>query len=114
MKAVTFQVRLLQALSLCLLLLFTLPLLLPGESSIGWWAMQVLPLLLLLPRLHQPRRRPLQWLGFLVLFYFTAGVLQLFEASTLSRWLGAGTVLCCCVLFVAAIVRARTLVRPTE
>lgn len=108
------QVRLLQVLSLGLLVLFTLPLLLPGSGSIGWWLMQVLPLALLLPRLHLAQRRPLQWLGFLVLFYFTVGVLQIFDSSPSQRWLGAATVLCCCVLFVAAIVRSRTLAGPKE
>ncbi len=107
-------VRLLQGLCLALLLLFTLPLLLPGSSSIGWWLMQVLPLLLLLPQLHKAKRRPLQWLGFLVLFYFTAGVLQLFHPALLQRWLGGLTVLCCLILFVAAIVRLRNSARPTE
>lgn len=108
------QIRILQLLSCCLLLLFTLPLLLPGPSSVGWWLMRVLPLLLLLPRLHRPQRRPLQWLGFLVLFYFTAGVLQCFEPEALQRWLGGATVLCCCLLFVAAIVRSRKLASHTE
>lgn len=107
-------VRLLQGLCLCLLLLFTLPLLLPGKSSIGWWLMQVLPLLLLLPHLHRGRRRPLQWLGFLVLFYFTAGILQLFSPQLPQRWLGGLTVLCCLLLFPAAIVRLRTKTPATE
>lgn len=107
-------VRLLQGLSLCLLLLFTLPLLLPGESSTGWWLMQAVPLVLLLPHLHKATRRPLQWMGFLVLFYFTAGVLQLFSPMLLQRWLGALTVLCSLLLFTAAIVRLRTGSKPTE
>jgi uncharacterized membrane protein len=107
-------VRLLQALSLLLLVLFTIPLLAPGPSSIGLWLMQVLPLLLLLPRLHLGSRRPLQWLGFLVLFYFTAAILQLFSPSALQRWLGGLTVLCCLVMFTAAIVRLRYKAPPTE
>ena len=107
-------VRLLQGLSLCLLVLFTLPLVLPGASSIGWWLMQVLPLLLLLSHLHKGSRRTLQWLGFLVLFYFTAGVLQLFSPLLLQRWLGGLTVLACVMLFTAAIVLLRTGAKPTE
>jgi len=107
-------VRLLQGLSVCLLVLFTLPLFAPGPSSIGWWLMQVLPLLLLLPQLHKGSRRPLQWLGFLVLFYFTAAILQLFSPQSLQRWLGAGTVLCCVIMFTAAIIRLRSKAPHTE
>jgi uncharacterized membrane protein len=107
-------IRLMQSCALGLLVLFTLPLLLPGSQSIGWWLMQILPLLLLLPRLHTSARRPLQWLGFLVLFYFTAGVLQLFHPALLQRWLGGLTVLCCLILFVAAIVRLKHIARPSE
>jgi uncharacterized membrane protein len=110
----THLVRLLQALSLCLLVLFTLPLVAPGPSSIGWWLMQVLPLLLLLPQLHKGSRRPLQWLGFLVLFYFTAAILQLFSPLPLQRWLGGLTVLCCVIMFIAALVRLRARAPDTE
>lgn len=106
--------RLLQALSLCLLLLFTLPVVLPGPSSIGWWLMQILPLLLLLPHLHKGSRRPLQWLGFLLLFYFTAAVLQLFSPQLLQRWLGGLTVLCCVIMFTAALARLKARTPHTE
>lgn len=102
-------VLLLQALAVALLLLFTIPLLLPGPRSIGWWLMQIVPLLLLLPRLHREERRPLQWLGFLVLFYFTAGVLQASGTDLTGRVLGLSTVLCCVAAFVAAIMRLRHL-----
>jgi uncharacterized membrane protein len=107
-------VRLLQALSILLLVLFTIPLLSPGPSSVGLWLMQALPLLLLLPRLHLGTRRPLQWLGFLVLFYFAAAILQLFSSVPLQRWLGGLTVLCCLVMFTAAIVQLRTKAPSTE
>lgn len=103
-----------QGTAACLLLLFTLPLLLQDNYSIGWWLMQSLPLLLLLPRLHTNARRPMQWLGFLVLFYFAAGVLQMFSTDLLQRTLGALTVLGCLLLFTAAIVRLRLLNRPVE
>lgn len=107
-------VILLQGGASCLLLLFALPLLLPGTSSVGWWLMQSLPLLLVLLRLHRPEARPLQWLGFLVLFYFTVGVLQLFSPDTLQRWLGGLTIACCCLLFPLAIVRLRVLRHDKE
>lgn len=104
------QLRLvLQLGSALLLLLFTLPLILPGEASIGLWLMQAVPLFLVLRRLHKYESRPLQWLGFLVLFYFTVGVLQIFTPSTTERWLGSLTVLCCCLLFPLAIVQLRVL-----
>ena len=107
-------VLLLQAGSVCLLLLFALPLLLPGASSIGWWLMQSLPLLLVLTRLHRPQSRPLQWLGFLLLFYFTVGVLQVFSVHAAERWRGALTIACCCLLFPLAIVRLRVLRHDKE
>lgn len=105
----TLVLRLLQGILAVLFVVFTLPLLLSETPSIGWWLMQVLPLLLILPQLHKPLRRPLQWLGFLVLFYFTAGVLQMFSIDTFQRWSGALTVLGCCLLFALAIVRLRQL-----
>lgn len=114
MKSLPVTVRVLQILSALLFVLFTAPLLLPGTSSIGWWLMQVVPLLLLLPQLHRPTRRPLQWLGFVVLFYFTAGVLQVAGTDAVQRWLGGATVLCCLLLFPAAIVRLRHLAHATE
>lgn len=107
-------VPLLQGGAACLLLLFALPLFLPGASSIGWWGMQSLPLLLVLLQLHRPVPRPLQWLGFLVLFYFTVGVLQLFSPDLGQRWLGGLTVACCCLLFPLAIVRLRVLRHDKE
>jgi len=104
----------LQAGVVILLVQFALPLFLQGKASIGWWVMQSLPLLLILPRLHKPEPRPLQWLGFLVLFYFTVGVLQLSGPDILLRWSGAVLVLCCCLLFALAIVRLRTMRQPQE
>jgi uncharacterized membrane protein len=49
----------------------------------------------------------MQWLGFLVLFYFLNGVLQAFSAAPLQRWLGALTLLLCLTLFTAVIVVIR-------
>jgi uncharacterized membrane protein len=105
----TLLIHSLQAGVVILLLQFALPLLMQGKASIGWWLMQSLPLLLILPRLHKKEPRPLQWLGFLVLFYFTVGVLQVSGTDNLLRWSGAVVVLCCCLLFALAIVRLRTM-----
>ena len=83
------------------------PLLLDSNASIGFWLMQCLPWLLLLPGLLRGKPRSLQWLGFLVLFLFTIGVLQVFSPAPASRLLGTVTILLCAILFVAAIVSLR-------
>jgi uncharacterized membrane protein len=98
---------LIPALAVVLLMLFTLLVLLSPAPSMGMWLMLTLPLALLLPGLRENRPRSLQWLGFVVLFYFTTGVLQLFSASNLFRLLGLFTIACCLGLFVTAIVTLR-------
>jgi len=92
---------------LALLLLLSAPLLLVDGSSLGAWLMACLPLLLTLPGLLRRNRRSLQWLGFLVLFYFTLGVLQTFSPQPLLRWIGLLLILFCALLFGAAIVSLR-------
>jgi len=92
---------------LALLLLLSAPLLLVDGSSLGAWLMACLPLLLTLPGLLRRNRRSLQWLGFLVLFYFTLGVLQAFSPQPLLRWIGLLLILFCALLFGAAIVSLR-------
>jgi uncharacterized membrane protein len=92
---------------LALLLLLSAPLLLNDTASIGLWLMQCIPLVLTLPGIRSRSSRALQWLCFLVLFYFTQGVLQLFSPGAAQRWLGALTILFCLVLFTAAIVSLR-------
>lgn len=90
-----------------LLLTFTAPLVLGANASVGFWLMQGIPLLLTLPGVLKLQPRALQWLAFLVLFYFTQGVLQSFSAEPLQHWLGAFTLLFCLVLFTAVIVAVR-------
>ena len=92
------------ALLLMLLLVFTGTLLLAGGGLV-LWLMQAVPLLLLWPGLWHMRRRALQWLGFLLLFNFTIGILQLFSPDPPSRALGLATAVGCLLLFTAAIVR---------
>jgi len=94
-------------LAACLLVLFTLSVWLGPDSSLGMWLMLTLPLALLMPGLRENRSRALQWLGFVVLFYFTTGVLQLFSGNTLYQVLGILTIVCCLCLFVTAIVTLR-------
>jgi uncharacterized membrane protein len=91
--------------------------LLGDNASVGFWLMQIVPLLLILPGILKLGSRTLQWTGFLVLFYFTQGVLQIFSAQPLQRWLGALTLLFCLVLFTAVIVtmrRGKQLQPPTD
>lgn len=97
---------------LALLVLLTAPLLLTDSASTGLWLMQCIPLLLTLPGLVRGNGRALQWLCFLVLFYFTQAILQLFSAVPALRWIGGLTALLCVVLFTAAIVSLRWKARP--
>jgi uncharacterized membrane protein len=90
-----------------LLLLLSAPLLLSATASIGSWLMACVPLLLTLPGLLHRHGRSLQWLCFLVLFYFTLGVLQAFSPDSRIHWLGLVTSFLCVLLFGAAIVNLR-------
>ena len=112
MPITPFLHRLLIGCTVVLLLVFTAPLLFAANASIGLWLMQCVPLLLTLPGLVRRQPRALQWLGFLVLFYFMNGVLQAASAVPLQRWLGALTVLLCVALFTAVIVAVRGGRRP--
>lgn len=90
-----------------LLLLLSAPLLLTATASIGSWLMACVPLLLTLPGLWRRHGRSLQWLCFLVLFYFTLGVLQAFSPDPRIHWLGLATSFLCVLLFGTAIVNLR-------
>lgn len=92
---------------LALLLLLSAPLALVDGASLGSWLMACVPLLLTLPGLLRRNRRSLQWLGFLVLFYFMLGVLQAFSPQPLLRGIGLLLILFCALLFGAAIVSLR-------
>lgn len=93
---------------LALLLVFAAPFVVRDNASVGLWLMQSIPLLLTLPGLLKRASRALQWLGFLVLFYFTNGVLQAASAEPAQRWLGVITLLLCLALFTAVIVAVRS------
>jgi len=95
-----------------LLLLLSAPLLLSGTASIGSWLMACVPLLVTLPGLLRRHGRSLQWLCFLVLFYFTLGVLQAFSPDPRIHWLGLVTSFLCVLLFGAAIVNLRRWRQP--
>ncbi len=100
-------VRLVQLLSIVLLLLITLPFASPQLTpSFGFWLMQSLPLFLILPRL--PHLKATQWLAFVTLFYFTVAVLEISAAqSILELSLACLMLLSCLILFITAIVIIR-------
>jgi uncharacterized membrane protein len=98
---------LIPAMAATLMLLSTLSVWLSPAPSMGMWMMLTLPLAMLMKGLRENRPRALQWLGFMALFYFTIGVLQMFSDSQLFRILGVLTTVCCLSLFVAAIVTLR-------
>jgi uncharacterized membrane protein len=95
--------------SLLLLLLFTLNLVLSPGGSVGLWLMQTVPLLLTLPGQYHRQSRPLQWLGFLLLFYLLAGILQAFNPLPILRMLGLCLTALAFLLFVLllAIMKSR-------
>jgi uncharacterized membrane protein len=95
--------RLILACCIGLLLMFAIPVFATG-GSIGLWLMQSVPLLITLPGLLQHKRRSLQWLGFLVLFYLLQAILQLFTPLMLTRIVGSLSTLFCIILFTAVIV----------
>lgn len=90
--------------SAILLLLFTLFCLLSPERNILLWLMQALPLLVTLPGQRRAERRALQWLGFLLLFYFVNGILQAFNAVPILRMLAFAQVLTSLVMFVTVLL----------
>lgn len=69
------------------------------------WLIQTLPLLIFLKGLLQNNLRTYAWMCFVVLLYFTHGVLLAFD--TPRRWLGVTEVLLCVIMFVAMILYIR-------
>lgn len=65
------------------------------------WLIQTLPLLIFLKGLLQNNLRTYAWMCFVVLLYFTHGVLLAFDPQR--RWLGVTEVLLCEIMFVAMI-----------
>ena len=69
------------------------------------WLIQTLPLLIFLKGLLQNNLRTYAWMCFVVLLYFTHGVLLAFDPPR--RWLGVTEVLLCVIMFVAIILYIR-------
>lgn len=89
----------------CLILLLTLDNMLPAPFNFTRWLIQVLPLAAFLPAMFRDNLRPYQWLCFLILFYFTAGILTIFTPGRLL--VGVLQTLCCVLLFSSAIFYIR-------
>lgn len=69
------------------------------------WLIQTVPLLIFLWGLLRSNPRTYAWMCFVVLLYFTHGVLLAFDPSR--RWLGITETLLCIVMFVAMILFIR-------
>lgn len=69
------------------------------------WLIQTVPLLIFLRGLLRSNPRTYAWMCFVVLLYFTHGVLLAFDPSR--RWLGITETLLCIVMFVAMILFIR-------
>ena len=70
------------------------------------WLIQVLPLSLFAAGLHRSHLRTYAWLCFVILLYFTHGVLVAFDPNRL--WLGLTQVTLCTTLFVFLIIYIRS------
>lgn len=75
-------------------------------ATIVVWLIQVLPLLLFAAGLHRSHLRTYAWLCFVILLYFTHGVVVAFDSTRL--WLGLIQVTVCAILFVFLIVYIRS------
>lgn len=69
------------------------------------WLIQILPLLIFMRGLHQSRLRTYGWMSFVVLLYFTHGVLLAFDPQR--RLLGIAEVGLCLLLFAYLILYIR-------
>lgn len=69
------------------------------------WFIQVAPLLIFATGLHRNTFRTYGWMCFVVLLYFTHGVLVAFRSETL--WLGLVEVALCVCLFLFLIIYIR-------
>ncbi len=74
-------------------------------AAISIWIIQVIPLLLFAPGLHRTNLRTYAWMCFVVLLYFTHGVLVAFDPSRM--WLGIVQVTLCVILFCCLILFIR-------
>ena len=79
----------------------------PLRSGGSWMVLKVLPLLAILPSVLKGRRYTYQYSSMLILFYFTEGVMRLFDADALSRVCAGLEVFFSVVFFVACLMFCR-------
>ena len=75
-------------------------------AAIVVWLIQVLPLALFAAGLYRSNLRTYAWLCFVILLYFTHGVVIAFDPTRL--WLGLSQVTLCATLFVFLIIYIRS------
>jgi uncharacterized membrane protein len=75
-------------------------------AAIVVWLIQVLPLSLFAAGLHRNHLRTYAWLSFVILLYFTHGVVVAFDPARL--WLGLIQVTASATLFVFLIIYIRS------
>lgn len=77
----------------------------PPGSMLGISLLQILPLLLPMPGVLKRRLRAASWLCFILCFYFTSGVLELwFRPAQIQGWLISGFTVS---LFISSIMLIR-------
>ncbi|CAM3566354.1 DUF2069 domain-containing protein [Parendozoicomonas haliclonae] len=78
----------------------------PPEVDSPWliWAFRIVPLLIFVPAVISKHGRGFAWLGFVVLFYFTSGVVKGWTYESWEGWLLAGESL---LLFITTILFVR-------
>ncbi|MSR12176.1 MAG: DUF2069 domain-containing protein [Gammaproteobacteria bacterium] len=76
-----------------------------AAATLVIWLVQIIPLAIFLPGLHQSRLRSFAWVSFVILLYFMHGVLVAFDPGR--RWFGLIEVSLCAVAFVALIIYIR-------
>ena len=104
------QARMLCVISLVLLIAVCVAwesFLAPLRSGGSWMVLKALPLLAILPSILKGRRYTYQYSSMLILFYFTEGVMRLFDADALSRMCAGLEVLFSVIFFVACLIFCR-------
>jgi uncharacterized membrane protein len=89
-----------------LILLFTLVNLTGDNSSLKFWLVQHIPLLIFIPGLLRETHRTYSWLCFVTLMYFLFYVPLAMGRNLWSDWLA---IFLCCTLFIAAMMTSRWL-----
>ena len=79
----------------------------PLRSGGSWMVLKTLPLVAILPGIVKGRRYTYQYSSMLILFYFTEGVMRLFDADALSRMCAGFEVLFSVIFFVACLIFCR-------